>query len=395
MYPEGDGYSYGDTSSKTADASSKSSEYPTVSSKIPDYGNGYVASSKGSEYDSYPTASSKSSQYVSYSTASSSAPVYGHNHPKPSTKSTPVYSNYPGLPSFTPLHSAYPAVSSQSSYSEDKKISDSYQTTTAYETTYVDICSTGYTTITTKVTAIQTPAPYPTTNAYYAPPGFEVTTRYCAQGCGEGPKTVTVTVPCIKCQATSVPKKPASSASGVPLKQTDTPNKPTGNSPYAPIQSSKPSTPEDYSTKVTATKIITLAKVPVPESQYYATQPSVASPSASSMKYPDSDSGKSKPVVPSNAGYTGADKPIYPTGSALAPKPVAPSGSVGGGKPVYPTVVSVPGSNVTISYGTATSKVTKPSQTGYKVPEFTGAASAVQVGGVVAGAVAAFAVMMM
>lgn len=376
VYPEGNGYGYGDKSSKTPDASSKSSEYPTVS-KVPDYGNGYIASSKGSEYDTHPTASSKSSQYGSYPAASSSAPVYGHNHPKPSTKSTPVYSDYPGLPSFTPLYSTYPAVSSQSSYGEDKKPSDSYQTTTAYRTTYVDVCSTGYTTITTKVTAIQTPAPYPTTNAYYAPPGFEVTTKYCAQGCGEGPKTVTVTVPCTTCQATGVP------------------NKPTGNSPYAPAQPSKPSTPEDYSTKVTATKIITLTKVPVPESQYYTTQPSVASPSASSVKYPDSDSGKSKPVAPSNAGYTGGDRPIYPTGSAPAPKPVAPSGSVGGGKPVYPTVVGIPGSNVTISYGTATSKVIKPSQTGYKVPEFTGAASAVQVGGVVAGAVAAFAAMMM
>lgn len=364
VYPEGDGNGYGSKSSKTPDASSKSSEYPTISSKVPDYGNGYVAaSSKSSEYSFYPTASSKSSLYDSYPVASSSAPAYGHNHPKPSYKSTPVYSDYPGLPSFTP-----------------------YSTTTAYETTYVDVCSTGYTTITTKVTAIQTPAPYPTTNAYYAPPGFEVTTKYCAQGCGEGPKTVTVTVPCTKCQVTSVPNKPASSSSGVPSKPTDT--------PYIPSQSSKPSMPEDSMTKVTATKIVTLTKVPVPESQYPATQPA-AFPSASTIKYPDVDAGKSKPAAPSSVVYNGSSVPVYPTGSAPAPKPVAPTGSVGGGKPVYPTVTGGSGSNVTISYGTATSKVSKPSQTGYKVPEFTGAASAVQVGGVVAGAVAAFAAMMM
>jgi hypothetical protein len=388
VYPEGDGYEYGDKSSKTPDASSKSSEYPLVSSKVPDYGNGYaVASSKGSEYNVYPTASSESSQYGSYPVASSSAPAYGHNHPKPSVKSTLAYSDYPGLPSFTPLSSTYPAVSSKPSYGDDKKSSDSYQTTTAYETTYVDVCATGYTTITTKVTAIQTPAPYPTTNAYYAPPGFEVTTKYCAQGCGEGPKTVTVTVPCTKCQVTSVPNKPASSAP-------DVPSKPTGT-PYTLSQPSKPSTPQDSMTKITATKIITLTKVPVPESLYYATQPSIVSPSASTIQYPDSDSGKNKPVAPSSAVYTGGNKPIYPTGSAPAPKPVVPTGSVGGGKPVYPTVIGGSGSNVTISYGTATSKVGKPSQTGYKVPEFTGAANAVQVGGVVAGAVAVFAAMMM
>jgi hypothetical protein len=386
VYPEGDGYGSSDKPSKTPGASSMSSEYPTVSSKIPEYDSYPTASSKSAEYDSHLIVSTKSAQYGGYPSASSSTPVYGNNYPKPSVKSTAVYGDYPGLPSFTPLHSIYPAVSSKPSYGDDKKSTDSYTTTTAYETTYVDVCPTGYTTITTKVTAIQTPAPYPTTNAYYAPPGFEVTTKYCAQGCGEGPKTVTVTVPCTRCQATGVPNKPASSVPGVPSKPTDTPNKPTSNTPYTPSQPSKPSTPEDSTTKVTATKIVTMTKIPIPESQYYATHPSVASPSASMIKYPDSDSGKSyvnKPVAPSSAVYNGGDKPVAPTGSA------------GGAKPIYPTVVGYPGSNVTISYGTATSKTSQPSQTGYKVPEFTGAASAVKVGGVVAGAVAAFAAMMM
>ncbi|KAF1925919.1 glycoside hydrolase family 16 protein [Didymella exigua CBS 183.55] len=361
VYPEGDGYNYGDKSSKTPDPFPTTSEYSTISAKV-------------NQYDSYPTASTKSVQYDNYLVASSSAPVYGHNQPKPSVKSTPVYSDYPGLPSFTPLYSTYPEISSKPSYDDDKKSTDSY-TTTAYQTTYVDVCPTGYTTITTKVTAIQTSAPYPTTNAYYAPPGFEVTTKYCAQGCGEGPKTVTVTIPCTKCQATGVPNKPASSAPSVPSKPTDTPNKPTSNTPYTPAQPSKPSTPEDSTSKVTSTKIITLTKIPVPESQYYATNPSVASPSASMIKYPDSDSDKSY-----------ADKPVAPSSAV----------HVGGDKPVYPTVVGHPGSNVTISYGTATSiKGDKPTQTGYKIPEFTGAASAVQVGGVVAGAIAAFAALLM
>jgi hypothetical protein len=318
-----------------------------------------------------------------------------HNHytvSTPGVKSTLVYTDYPELPSFTPLYSTYPAVSSKPSYGDDKKSTDSYKTTTAYETTYVDVCPTGYTTITTKVTAIQTPGPKPTTDAYYAPPGFEVTTKYCAQGCGEGPKTVTVTVPCSKCQATTL----------VPNKPTDVPSKPTGNTPYTPAQPSKPAIPYDSTTKVTATKIVTLTKVPVPESQYYATYSSVASASASLIKYPDSDSGKSyansKPVAPT--GSAGGSNPVYPTGSAPASKPVAPTGSVGGGKPVYPTggvpgTVGYPGSNVTISYETATSAKGKPTQTAYKVPEFTGAASSFQVGGAVAGAIAAFAAMMM
>lgn len=376
VYPEGEGHGYGSVSSKTPDASSKTSDYP-------------VSSSKTLEYDSYPVASS-------------SASVSGSEYPT----STPAYDEYPELPSFTPLYSTYPSVSSKAS-GGDHKSTDSHKTTTVYKTTYVDVCPTGYTTVTTKVTAIQTPAPYPTAGGHYAPPGFEVTTKYCAQGCGEGPKTVTVTVPCSKCQATtSLPNKP-----------TDVPNKPTGDKPYVPTESSKPSIPEDSKTKTTATRIITLTTVPVPEGTYPATQSS-ASPSA---KHPDSDLEKgydnNKPNAPS-AKYpnsdsekgNGNDKPNVPIGSAPAPKPVAPTGSVGsdmpvyptggqpaspsGGKPVYPSV-GYPGSNVTASYGTATSAYSKPSQTGYKTPEFTGAASRMRIGGVVAGAAGAFAALMM
>ena len=427
VYPEGDGYEYGSSSSETPDASSKASEYPTASSKIPDYDNEYpVASSKIPEYDTYPTVSTKTPGYDSYPVAASSAPVHGNdyssypisssvpaysNYPAsaPSIKSTPVYADYPELPSLTPLYSTHPAISSKPSYGDDEKSTDSYKTTTAYETTYVDVCSTGYTTITTKVTAIQTPAPYPTTNAYYAPPGFEVTTKYCAQGCGEGPKTVTVTVPCSKCQvSTPVPNKPASSAPGVPSNPTDVPNEPSGNTPYTPAQPNKPSGPEDSTTKIAVSKIVTLTKVPALESQHYATHPSVVSPSASLIKYPVAESGEShgnsKPVAPTvpadvgsdepyPTGSAGGNKPVYPTGSIPASKPLAPTGSVGSAKPVYPSVVGYPGSNVTISYGTATS-ASKPTQTGYKIPEFTGAASSLQMGGVVAAAVAAFAALM-
>lgn len=103
------------------------------------------------------------------------------------------------ITSSAPLSSTYPA--------DD-------ESTTAYETTYVDVGSTGYTTITatitatitTKVTATQTAAPYSTSDAHYAPPGFQVTTKYCAQGCGAGPTAVTVTVPFVR--PTHVPGRP-------------------------------------------------------------------------------------------------------------------------------------------------------------------------------------------
>lgn len=382
VYPESDGYEHSGVSSRTVDASSKASEYPVasskypdVSSKVPGYGNGYpVAPSTASDHGAYPVMSTKTSEYDSYPEASSSAPVYGNEYSTatPSVQSTPVYANYPDLPSFTPVYSTYPAVSS--------KPSDSYKTTTAYETTYVDVCPTGYTTITTKVTAIQTPAPYPT-DAYYAPPGFEVTTKYCAQGCGEGPKTVTVTVPCSKCQA-----------------PTPVPNKSTGNTPYTPGQPSKPSVLQDSTTKATATTIVTLTKIPVPETQYSATHPSIPSASASMIKYPDSASSKSnanpKPLAPTGyiAGNNSFPTGAYPTGGAPAPKPLTPSVSTGGAKPVYPVIAGSPGSNVTVAYGTATGVESKPTQMAYAVPEFTGAASGVRVGGVVAGALAVVAV---
>ncbi|KAJ4313859.1 hypothetical protein N0V94_006725, partial [Neodidymelliopsis sp. IMI 364377] len=266
VYPEGEGYGYGDASSAYSDSLSKTSsysDYPVLSSKSSQYDAYLTSSTKKPEYtasestsvydDDYPTGSAPV-----YPVDTSSAPVYG-NYPvsTPSVKSTPIYADYPSLPSFTPLHSSYPAVSHKPTSDSGKKSSDSYQPTTAYETTYIDVCPTGYTTITTKVTAIQTPAPYPTTNAHYAPPGFEVTTKYCAQGCGEGPKTVTVTVPCTKCAAKS-----------------------TASTNGAENPTSK--TPDVYSTAVpkpTQTKIITLTKIPVPASEYYATHPVMPSSS--------------------------------------------------------------------------------------------------------------------
>ncbi|KAF2995371.1 hypothetical protein E8E13_003559 [Curvularia kusanoi] len=361
-YPQNQAYSYASASSK---ASSKASEYPAVSSKVPIYGTGY---------DAYPTASSKTPDYDNgykpYPTGSSASAS--------SVKSTSAHNDYPGLPSFTPLYSVYPA--------DNTKTTDSYKTKTAYETTYVDVCSTGYTTITTKVTAIQTPAPYPTTDAYYAPPGFQVTTKYCAQGCGSGPATVTVTVP----------YHPASSAPGVPTIPSGTPSKPAENTPYTPGQPGKPSTPEGIESKVSATTIVTLTKTPASGGQYPATQPGAASPSASSVKTPNSGSNKGyggdKPVSHSAPAPVGGEK-VYPTGSAPMEKPVQPTVQPSAGKPVYPTAIGGQGSNITISYGTAVNN--KPTQTGYKTPEFTGAASGLRVGGVVAGMGAVFAALMM
>jgi hypothetical protein len=413
VYPEGEGYEYGDASSAYSDSLSKTSSYSDYS----------IASSKNSQYDAYPTFSTKKPGY----TASESTSVYGDDYPTssapvypvgtssapvyddypvstPSVKSTPVYADYPSLPSFTPLHSSYPTVSHKPASDSGKKSSDSYQPTTAYETTYIDVCPTGYTTITTKITAMPTPAPYPTTNAHYAPPGFEITTKYCAQGCGEGPKTVTVTVPCTKCTAISTAPN-----NGV--------EKPTGK------------TTDAYSTAVpkpTQTKVITLTKIPVPASEYYATISSSSVPGSGNS---NSGSYAHTPVAPSSvsvsvssgssgsngSGYIGGPNPIYPTASTpsnpkpLYPYPTGPAAYIGGDKPLYPTGSTPSSINITkplyptavshstIGYpaqGTATAAgtgvgvgATKPrqSQTGYQVPEFEGGAGSVSVRGGVIG----------
>ena len=217
----------------------------------------YPDSTSAHAYSVYPVASS---EYPDVS--SNSVSMYG-DYPTstPSATSTPVYADYPELPSLVPLYSTYPALPNI----------PSHETTTAYETTYVDVCPTGYTTVTTKITAIQTPSPYQPTDAYYAPPGFEITTKYCDQGCGEGPRTVTVTIPCSKCQtSTPLSDRPTSLVPGVP-------SKPSVSIPYTPAQPSYSPSPEDSTVKITATKIVTLTKVPTPESQYHATHPIIAS----------------------------------------------------------------------------------------------------------------------
>ena len=335
-----------------------------------------------------------------------SVPVYNDYPSYP--VSSPVKNDYPYLPSFTPVSPIYPPATSVASYNDYYQPPVSKTTvTTTYTTTYVDVCETGYVTKTTTFAVTYCPSTtpaVPTPGKPNNPPtyGWDVSTKVCQSGCGEGPKTVTVTIPCTKCDLSKatptpgVPNKPNTpekpntpsnpnkpSCNGYDCKE-ETPNKPstpstpsTPNKPNTPSTPSTPSIPnkpscngfdcKDSSTFITSkiyeTKIITLTKTPVPET-----------PKSSQPVY--SDKPSSKP----------ADAPkVTPVSS----KPSEPAKSTPGvsGTPVYGGGKN--NGTISVSVGTG---VNTPSKTGYNPPVFTGAASGVQVGGVgvVVGVVAAF-----
>jgi hypothetical protein len=241
--------------------------------------------------------------------SSSTAPVYANSaayNYNAYHASSAVKNEYSNLPSFTLLHApttAYPVSKAT--------------VTTTYTSTYIDVCETGYTTKTTTFAATyySNPTTTPTAGKPNNPQyGWDVTTKLCASGCGAGPTTVTVTLPCSQCN-------------------------------YA--------TQSTTTTKVYQTKIITLSKIAVPESVYFATSSAVA--------------------------YSSVAKPVVSK----------PAGPVVSGKPSAPAYGSA--DNGTMSVGTGV-KAT-PSKTGFTPPVFTGAASGFKVGGfmVMAGVVAAMA----
>ena len=193
------------------------------------------------------------------------------------------------------------------------------KTTSTATVTYVDVCETGYTTVT--ATHIITYVPGPSTPAaanptsggeysIYPPLGFEVTTKICNQGCGTGPVTVTVTIPVTK-------------YSQYPSTQ---PIHPDNNSPLSPTSNPK---------------ITTLSKMPIPASAYPAQQPS--------------------------SPLSGVTSPAQPSSPAVA------SGKPSAG-------YAYPASNGTVRYSTGAASPTA-SQTGYSAPQFTGAAPSTRVGG--------------
>ncbi|KAI8931634.1 hypothetical protein NX059_011285 [Plenodomus lindquistii] len=312
------------------------------------------------KYDSYDEEDGYPGKHVASSSApahgdgydAKSTPVYGNGYDAKSsavyvngydTKSSAVHGNeYPYLPSFTPL-SPYPeAATTKPVYgagNDDKDYPEGSKTTSTTTVTYIDVCETGYTTITT--THIVTYGPGPSTavaatptpgggKPFYPPPGFEVTTKVCNKGCGNGPKTVTVTIP-----ATQYIQHPA-----------PTPVHPV---PTAPVH------PGDNTlyTTIYRTKVITLSKAPAATSEHLVVYPSSAV---------DGDDKPSKP-----AQTPKSHKPGNPIQSAVKP-------SAGNGYPA---------SNGTVHYSTGVLNPTA-SKTGYDIPQFTGAASSARVGGFIA-----------
>ncbi|KAH7381229.1 hypothetical protein DE146DRAFT_669988 [Phaeosphaeria sp. MPI-PUGE-AT-0046c] len=325
-----------------------------------------------SPYGAYPAGNY--SQPINYSNppayqSSVSVPVYDVPKSTPCTSSTvkkasstPVYNDYGSYPASTPKNDypsypastpkndypSYPMTSSKPSYGDNYKTPSSKTTiTTTYTTTYVDICETGYITKTTTFavtycppTATPTPGGPKKTPTNY---GWDYETKVCNKGCGEGPKTVTVTVPCKNCNYAK-PTPPAQS-------------KPVCNG-YDCVYTT---------TKVYSTKVVTITKTPVP-------QPPMSTPIQSKPNTPIS-----KPSVPSSKPNTPI---VYTPVSSPASKPVVPASSPVVSKPTVPT--GPPGkTNNTMSIGTGVKPT--PSKTGYVPPaQFTGAAAGVQAGGFVA-----------
>ena len=248
------------------------------------------------------------------------APVYGEKHP-----SYPVSSikknDHSYLPEFTPATPIYPAPTSAPAHGAENP--QPHTITTMYTTTYVDVCEMGYTTKTTTFAVTYAPTATPEAGKPDAPPayGWDVTTKVCDKGCGNGPKTVTVTVPCTKCSyiATPTPIVPDAHMSTPAVPDSHTPTLATPNS-------------ETITTKVFQTKIITLSRIPAPTASH------------------------SKP-----AEVQAASKSIVP--------------AYGTGLPAEPA------SNGTVSVGTGVKPVANKIEC--VSPVFTGAVAGMQVGGVV------------
>lgn len=250
-------------------------------------------------------------------------------------------------------------------------------------TTFVDVCSNGYTTVSTTYTATyeKPSAVVPTPKEY--PEGFTTTIKYCATGCGVSGTYVTVTVPCTETSYDAVPTsvgtpydvaQPTGSSYDnggdasieFPFASSYQPGEgytsevpaeyPSSPSPYEPDHEQPSqghgSYPEDEETAIVyATQVVTLSVVPVPASEDHASLSSAALPAE-----------------------------IFPAGQPFASYHANPSA----GHPVYPS------SNDTVGYSASTGAGAIPSKTGDgDVPLFTGAAVTLKINGPWGGVVVA------
>jgi hypothetical protein len=204
--------------------------------------------------------------------------------------------------------------------------------TTTYTSTYVDICETGYTTITT--TYVVPYCPTPTPEPVYSKPGYVAeppvgwhATAKTYHDTHGYVKTVTVTVPYSK-----YPEAPKA-----------TPDAPKYDGSYSKAPIAEPK----YSGK--------------PDAPVY---------------------GGSKPAAPVYDAAKPSSTPVKPASYVV--EPVVPSAYKPGG--------SYGGSNTYVANGVGGQAT--PTKAGYAAPQFTGAAPAVRAGGVVA-ALGAAAVLML
>ncbi|KAF1998538.1 glycoside hydrolase family 16 protein [Amniculicola lignicola CBS 123094] len=309
---------YGASSSKTPCASSSTSavKYPVYSS------------SSAVEYPVY----SSSAYPVKYNVSSSKTPCASSSS---SAVKYPVYSSssevkYPAYSSVPIAYPVYPTTTEAPHYPTNNAHHHATKVTKTYTTTYVDVCSTGYTTKSTTVTVTYTPSRHThAAHGAYPPPGFTTTEKYCAHGCGAYPTTVTVTIP------VTVYHTLQHSAKYVPSSY------PTGVSPN---KSAAPYATGAYTAKPAGTvhtKVITLSVVPVPATQYYS--------------------------APAAAAYTPAGHNYKTNGTASV--------------------------HLSYGTATGTRKPAASTVSSYPVPQFTGAASSVKAGvamGLVGAVVALF-----
>ncbi|KAF2735887.1 hypothetical protein EJ04DRAFT_183077 [Polyplosphaeria fusca] len=368
-----DGY---DSTSTSCTTSHVSSSDPYASSSV--------------SYDSYPTTTAEAYDSSSTSTSctsshASSAESYDSSSiiydPYPTTSAAPYDSS-------SLVYDQYPTTSAAPYYPPKPYGYNGTAKTTTYTTTYVDVCSTGYTTISTTHTAIY----YPTPATAYAtketcPPGFTTTLKPCEYGCGYASTDVYVTIPITEYITETeeyVHYTPTQEAyGGHEHVHKSFPPYPTPSSivyetkteeyaAYTPTQEayhehehkSFPPYPTPSSV-VYETKVVTLSIVPVPASEYAA----VESSSAEAMGYPVSE--------------------------VAAVEYAATTAEAAYSKPAYTGEMHYYGGNATASYGGATG-TGKPSAsaTSHEVPYFTGAASRLTAGGLVGGAVAVMAALL-
>ncbi|KAF1841583.1 glycoside hydrolase family 18 protein [Cucurbitaria berberidis CBS 394.84] len=348
------------TSSKVYPAESSSSKYPeAASSKAYPVESSFVypvypaSTTKGGDYPAYPTSSSKGGNYPVYPASSSNGGDY------------PVY---PASSSKGGDYPVYPVASSKSqdSYPSVTKKPEEYPsyptgatTVTTITTAYVDICSTGLTTITT--TIIKTvcgSCAKPTKKPEY-PEGW-TTSVYVD-------KTVTLTITKPVHASTNVPVYPAAPkpsspsypGSDKPVYPAEYPKKPEGKKPEYPVE---------HATS-TLLQYVTLTKVAVPYT---------AVPYASSAIYtpvPQASSAVYTPVPQvSSAVYT----PVPQVSSAVYTPVPQVSSAVYTPAPYVPVYGSKNGTSAYVPKPTGTGKPTMPSS--YAPPEFEGAASRFGVG---------------